>query len=103
MAVTVPPGHGPGMLLNVHLPDGQVMSVVVPQGVAAGGQFVALLPAAAAQPQMAQAAVVGVAQAVATSSMGPMAMQVGQAFPCEKANHGDSTGTVPYPWSTSTP
>ena len=64
-----------------------------------------LLPAAAAQPQMAQAAVVGVAQAVATSPMGPIDGDAGRTglFRVKKRITVTVPGTVPYPWSTSTP
>jgi hypothetical protein len=53
MAVTVPPGHGPGMTIQVQSPSGQILQVVIPQGVAEGGQFIANVPSMV-QPQVVQ-------------------------------------------------
>ena len=46
MMVTCPPGIGPNQAFQVAGPGGQLMQVLVPAGVPAGGQFVVQMPAA---------------------------------------------------------
>ena len=51
-AVTVPPGAGPGMQLNVPAPTGETLTVIVPAGVYAGSQFMVPLPQPKPQPKV---------------------------------------------------
>ena len=53
-AVTVPPGAGPGMQLNVPAPTGETLTVVVPAGAYAGSQFMVPLPQPKPQPKVYQ-------------------------------------------------
>ena len=44
MAVQVPPGAQPGMMLQVQARNGQMLQVQIPMGAAAGAQFQVALP-----------------------------------------------------------
>ena len=53
LAITIPPGYGPGQQLVVQAPDGQKLQIIIPPGMTGGQQLQVAVPKAPAAPPAA--------------------------------------------------